>query len=122
MVTVIRQKEFSRKVGMSKVESFYWNKRSSKSCSFELKQFFYLCFVLVVQGAALITSSTCDYCVAKQKEFSKKVGMSKVESFYWNKLSSKSCSFESEQFFDLCFVLVVQGGCTDNIQYIRLLC
>ena len=44
--------------------------------------------------------------------------MSKVESFYWNKLSSKSFSFESEQFFDLCFVLVVQGGCTDNIQYI----
>ena len=44
--------------------------------------------------------------------------MSKVESFYWNKLSSKSCSFESGQFFDLCFVLVVQGGCTDNIQYI----
>ena len=36
--------------------------------------------------------------------------MSKVEPFYWNKLSSKSCSFESEQFFDLCFVLVVQGG------------
>ena len=48
--------------------------------------------------------------------------MSKVESFYWNKLSSKSCSFESEQFFDLCFVLLVQGGCTDNIQYIQLLC
>ena len=36
--------------------------------------------------------------------------MSKVESFYWNILSSKSCSFESEQFFYLCFVLVVQGG------------
>ena len=36
--------------------------------------------------------------------------MSKVESFYWKILSSKSCSFESEQFFDLCFVLVVQGG------------
>ena len=48
--------------------------------------------------------------------------MSKVESFYWNKLSSKSCSFELEEFFYLCFVLVVQGGCTDNIQYIRLLC
>ena len=44
--------------------------------------------------------------------------MSKVESFYWNKLSSKNCSFESKQFFDLCFVLVVQEGCTDNIQYI----
>ena len=33
--------------------------------------------------------------------------MSKVESFYWNKLSSTSFSFESEQFFDLCFVLAV---------------
>ena len=51
---------------MSKVESFYWNKLSSKSCSFELKQFFDLCFVLVVQGAALITSSIYDYCVVKQ--------------------------------------------------------
>ena len=48
--------------------------------------------------------------------------MSKVESFYWNKLSSKSFSFESEQFFYLCFVLVVQRGCTDNIQYTPLLC
>ena len=48
--------------------------------------------------------------------------MSKFESFYWNKLSSKSCSFESEQIFDLCFVLILQGGCTDNIKYIQLLC
>ena len=50
-------------------------------------------------GAALITSSIYDYCVVREKEFSRKVGMSKVESFYWNKLSSKSCSFELEQFF-----------------------
>ena len=35
--------------------------------------------------------------------------MSKVESFYRNKLSNKSFSFESEQFFDLCFVQAVQG-------------
>ena len=48
--------------------------------------------------------------------------MSKVESFYWNKLISKSFSFESEEVFDLCFILAVQGGCTDNIKYIRLLC
>ena len=48
--------------------------------------------------------------------------MSKVESFYWNKLSRKSFFFESEQFFDLCFVLAVQGGCTDNIKYILLVC
>ena len=48
--------------------------------------------------------------------------MSKVESFYWNKLSTESFSFESEQFFDLCFVSAVQGGCTDNIKYIPLLC
>ena len=67
---------------MRKVKSFYWNKLSSKSCSFE--------------------SSIYDYCVIRQKEFSRKVGMSKVESFYWNKLGSKRCSFE--QFFDVfCF-------------------
>ena len=36
--------------------------------------------------------------------------MSKVESFCWNKLSSKSFSFEPEQFFDLCFVLAVWRG------------
>ena len=38
--------------------------------------------------------------------------MSKVESFYWNKLSSKSCSFESEQFFDFCFVWLPSGAFT----------
>ena len=48
--------------------------------------------------------------------------MRKVETFYWKKLSSKSFSFESEQFFDLRFVLAVQGGCTDNINYIPLVC
>ena len=48
--------------------------------------------------------------------------MRKFESFYWNNLSDKSSSFESEQFFDLCFVLAVQEGRTDNIQYIPLLC
>ena len=48
--------------------------------------------------------------------------MSKVESFYRNKLSSKSFLLESEQFFDLRFVLAVQEGCTDNIKYIPLLC
>ena len=41
--------------------------------------------------------------------------MSKVEYFSWNTLSIKSFSFELEQFFYLCFVLAVQGGCTDNI-------
>ena len=48
--------------------------------------------------------------------------MSKVEYFYWNKLSRKSFSFESDQFFDLCFVFTVHGGCAENIQYILLLC
>ena len=117
-----KRKGISRKVEMSKVQSCYCNKLSSKRCSFELEQFFYLCFVLTVQGAALITSSVYHYCVVKQKEFSRKVEMSKVESFYWNKLSSKSFSFELEQFFNLFFVLVVQGGCTDNIKYILLVC
>ena len=92
---------------MSKVESFYWNKLSSKSFFFESEQFLDLRFVLAVRGAVLITSSIYHCCVITQKEFSRKVEMSKVESFYWNKLSSKSFSFESEQFFDLCFVLAV---------------
>ena len=96
--SVVRQKEFSRIFEMSKVETFYWNKLSNKSFSFELEQFFDLRFVLAVQGAALIISSIYHWCVIRQKEFSRK-----VESFYWNKLSSKSFSFESEQFFDLCF-------------------
>ena len=47
--------------------------------------------------------------------------MSKVESFYWNRLSSKSFSFELEQHFYL-FSFSCSGGCTDNIQYIPLLC
>ena len=62
-------------------------------------------FCLAVQGAALITSSIYHCCVVRQKEFSRN-----VESFYWNELSNKSFSFESEQFFDLCFVLAVQWG------------
>ena len=95
---------------MSKVESFYWKKLSRKSFFIEPEQFFDLCFVLAVQGAALIISSIYYWCVKRQKEFSRKVEMRKVETFYWNKLSSKSFSFESEQFFDLRFVLVVQGA------------
>ena len=56
---------------------------------------FYLCFVLAVQGVALIASTIDDCCVVRQKEFSRKAEMSKVESFYWNTLSNKSSSFES---------------------------
>ena len=38
--------------------------------------------------------------------------MSKVESFYWNKLSKESLSIESEQYFDFCFVLLPSGPFT----------
>ena len=48
--------------------------------------------------------------------------MSKVESFYRNRLSIKGFSFESEQFLYLPFVLAAQVRCTDNIRYIPLLC
>ena len=92
----VREKEFSRKVEMSKFESFYCNKLSRKSFSFESEEFFDLCFVLAVHGAALITSSVYHYCVVRQNEFSRKVEMSKVESFLWNKITNKSFSFELE--------------------------
>ena len=36
--------------------------------------------------------------------------MSKVESFYWNKLSNESWSVESEQFFYFCFVWLPSGA------------
>ena len=107
---VVRQKEFSRKIEMSKVESFYWNTLSNKSFSFELEQFFYLFFLGCSWGAALITSSIYHYCVITQKEFSKEVEMSKVESFYWNTLSNKSSSFESAQFFLFVFCFSCLGG------------
>ena len=84
---------------MSKVESFYWNKLTIKSFSFESEEFFDLCFVLAVQRVALITSTIYHCCVVRQKEFSRKAEMSKVESFSWNKLSNESFSFDSEQFF-----------------------
>ena len=48
--------------------------------------------------------------------------MSKVEFFYWNKLSNNSFSFESDQLSDLCFVSAIQGGCTYNIEYIYHCC
>ena len=38
--------------------------------------------------------------------------MSKVESFYWNKVSNESWSVESERFFDLCFVWLPSGAFT----------
>ena len=71
-----------------------------------------MCFVLAVQGAALITSCIYHNCVIREKEFSRKVGTSKVESFYWNKVSNESWSVESEQFFDLCFVWLPSGAFT----------
>ena len=107
---------------MSKVESFYWNKLSNKSFSSELEQFFICVLFQLFSDVAVITSSIYLCCVVRQKEFSRKFEMSKVEFFCWNKLSSRSFSFELEQFFYLCFLLAAQGGCTDNIQYIPLLC
>ena len=38
--------------------------------------------------------------------------MSKVELFCWNKLSSKSFSFESEPFLNMCFVWLPSGAFT----------
>ena len=42
--------------------------------------------------------------------------MSKVESFYWNKLGNKSFSFESGKFL-ICLLFQHFRGCIDNIYY-----
>ena len=72
---------------------------SDNSC-FELKQFFHCPSVFPIQRGSLEKTDYIKsllYC--KTKGISRKVEMSKVECFYWNKLSNKSFSFESEQFF-----------------------
>ena len=92
---------------MSKVESFYRKKLSNKTFSFESEQFLICVLFQLFSGVALITFSIYHCCVIRQKEFSRKVEMSKVESFYWNKLSNKTFSFEPQQYFDLCFVSAV---------------
>ena len=66
---IVRQKEFSRKAEISKVESLYHKKLSNKGLSFELEQVFYLCFVLAVQGFTLITCIKYHCCVVGQKDF-----------------------------------------------------
>ena len=86
----------------SAVKAFLLNQSS-----FLIDGLFYL-----FRGAALITSSIYHYCVVREKEFSRKVKMSKVESFYWNKLSNESLFVESEQFFDFCFVWLPSGAFT----------
>ena len=112
---VVGRKKFSRKVEMSKVETFCWNKLSIKSFSFESEHFFYLCFALAVQiyctdNIQYIPLNIYHWYIMRQKEFSWKVEMCKVECFYWSKLSSKSFFFESEQFVDLRFVCCSGGG------------
>ena len=66
---IVRQKEFSRKAEISKVESLYHKKLINKGLSFELEQVFYLCFVLAVQGLTLITCIMYHCCVVRQKDF-----------------------------------------------------
>ena len=89
---------------MSKVESFYWKKLSSKSFSFESDQFFDFCFVLAVHEGSTDNIQYIPLLCCKTKGMfqESKVEMSKVESLYWNELSFKSFSFELEQFFNLC--------------------
>ena len=93
-----------------------------KAVLFNQRSFLICALFQLFRGVALITSSIHHCCAVRQKEFSRKVEMSKVEFFYWNRLSNNSFSFESDQLSDLCFVSAIQGGGTYNIEYIPLLC
>ena len=92
---------------MSKVELFTGINSSLKAVLLNLSIFLFVSCFSCSGLAALITPSIYHYCVIRQKEFFRKVEMSKVESFYWNKHSNKSFSLKMEQFVDLCFVLAV---------------
>ena len=76
---------------------------------FRIRAVFYCPSVFPIQGSSLKKTEYNHCCIVRQKELSIKVEMSKVESFYWNKLSKKNFSFKSEQFFYLCFASAVQG-------------
>ena len=107
------------KVEMRKVESFLWNNLSNKSSSFESEYFLFLFCCSCSGGCTDKIQYIPLLCCKTKMEFSRKVEMRKVESFYWNKLSNKSFSFESELFFDFCFVFAVQGFAvtTSNIYH-----
>ena len=79
---------------MSKVEFFTGIKSAVRAVFLNQSNFMSCVLFLLLWGAELITSCIYDYCVIRLKEFSMKFEMSKVELIYWNKLSSKSCSFE----------------------------
>ena len=95
---------------MSKVELFTGINSSLKAVFLNFSIFLFVSCFSCSGLAALITPSIYHYCVIRQKEFFRKVEMRKVQSFYLNKLSSKSFSFELVQFFDLCFVSAVCEG------------
>ena len=95
---------------MSKVESFTGINSALKAFLLNWSSFLICVLFYLSRGAALTTSSIYHYCVVRQKEFSRKVEMSKVESFYCSKLSTESFSFELEQFFYSCFVSAVHRG------------
>ena len=83
---------------MSKVESFHGMSSVVTALLLDQSSFsFVSCFSSL--GVALITFSINHHCIMRQKEFSRKVEMSKVESFQWNDVSNDSSCFELEQFF-----------------------
>ena len=94
--SVVRQKNFPGKLKSAKLKLFT-GINSAVKASLSNWNIFLICILFqLLRGAALITSSIYHSCVIRQKEFSSEVEMRKVDSFYWNRLSSKSCYFELE--------------------------
>ena len=94
---------------MSNVESFYWNKLSNKSCSFESEQFFICVLLQQFRGVALITFSIKHCCIVGQEEFSRKTEDSKIKYFLWNEFSSVNSCSELKQFLLAFFCFSLQG-------------
>ena len=94
---IIRQKEFSRETEKSKSESFHGMNLAVIALVLNQSSFL-LCFCFSHSGGPLKKIGYKSCCMVRQKEFPRKVEMSKVQNFYWNRLSNKSFSLNQSSF------------------------
>ena len=104
-----KTEEFSRKVEMSKVESFTEINSAIKAFLLNWSSFSICVLFHQFRGAALITFSIKHCCIVGQKKLSRRTEDSKIKSFSWNEFTSGNSCFESKQFFYCPSVLLLSS-------------